>query len=71
MKAEEVRSKTDSELRFDMNGLKEELFKLRLRSSAETLPNPSRIREVRRSIARIKTILDERANGVRGAQPRS
>jgi large subunit ribosomal protein L29 len=71
MKAEEVRSKTDSELRFDMNNLKEELFHLRLRGSAETLSNPSRIREVRRAIARIQTVLHERTAGIRGAAPRT
>lgn len=71
MNIEEARSKTDSELRFDLGNFKKELFDLRFRSSSETSANPSRIRVVRRSIARINTLLHERASGVRGQEPRA
>jgi len=71
MNIEEARSKSDSELRFDLGNFKKELFDLRFRSSSETSANPSRIRVVRRSIARINTLLHERATGVRGQEPRA
>jgi large subunit ribosomal protein L29 len=71
MKAEEVRSKTDAELRFDMKNLKQELFQLRFRSATETSNDPARVRNVRRAIARINTVLHERQLGIRGAEPRN
>ena len=62
MKIEDIRSKTDSELEFDRNEAKKELFGLRMKASTETLANSSKIRELRRGIARINTVLHERAN---------
>jgi large subunit ribosomal protein L29 len=70
MNIEEVRSKTDSELRFDLGNLKKELFDLRFRTATETTTDPSRVKVVRRSVARITTILHERASGVRGQESR-
>ena len=70
MKVEEVRSKTDSELDYDLENMKREMFDLRFKSSTESLTNPARIRVLRRSIARIETILHERTTGVRGQEPR-
>jgi len=70
MNIEEVRSKTDSELRFDLGNLKKELFDLRFRTATETSQDPSRVKVVRRAVARINTILHERANGVRGQESR-
>ncbi|MEZ5979818.1 MAG: 50S ribosomal protein L29 [Planctomycetota bacterium] len=70
MNIEDVRAKSDSELRFDRGNLKKELFDLRFRGAAETSSNPSRIREARRIVARINTVLHERANGVRGQASR-
>ena len=70
MKIEEVRSKTDSELEFDMVNMKKELFQLRFSSATETSNNPSRIRDLRRAVSRIKTVLHERETGVRGQEPR-
>lgn len=66
----EMREKEDSELLFDCGQLQKELFDLRFKSSAEGLSNPSRIRSIRRQVARIKTLLAERAKGIRGASPR-
>lgn len=71
MNAEEVRSKTDAELRFDKGNLQKELFDLKFQSSTEASANPSRVRYVRRAIARINTVLHERATGVRGAEVRN
>ncbi len=70
MKIDDVRAKTDSELRYDVNGLKKELFGLRFRTAGETNASPSRIREARRAIARITTVLHERAHGIRGQDKR-
>jgi large subunit ribosomal protein L29 len=70
MKIEEVRSKTDSELDYEMEQAKKELFDLRLKASAANIATPSRIRVLRRAIARIHTITHERAAGVRGQEPR-
>ena len=66
MKIEEVRSKTNDELGFDMDNLKKELFELRFKAATETTASPARIRTVRRAIARINTVLHEREAGIRG-----
>lgn len=60
MNIEEVRSKTESELDFDLEAMKKELFELRFRGATETTTNPAQINTVRRSIARIKCVLHER-----------
>jgi large subunit ribosomal protein L29 len=70
MKIEEARSKTDAELEFDLERMKKELFDLRFRSATESVANPARIRQLRRSIARINTLVHERRAGVRGQEPR-
>jgi large subunit ribosomal protein L29 len=67
----ELREKDDAELRFDLKTLQRELFDLRFKSSAEGLSNPSRIRTIRHEVARIRTLLAEREQGIRGAQPRT
>jgi large subunit ribosomal protein L29 len=67
---EEVRSKTDAELDFEAVNMKKELFELRFRSATETAANPSRIKVLRRTLARIKTVLHERNTGVRGQEAR-
>lgn len=70
MKAEEIRSKTESELDYERGKYERELFELRFKAGSESVTNPARIRELRRSIARIKTITHERTIGVRGQEPR-
>ena len=66
----ELREKEDSEIAFDVSTLRRELFDMRFKSSAEALANPSRIRAIRREIARLQTILRERELAIRGASPR-
>lgn len=66
MKIEEVRSKTDSELNYDLASMRKELFDLKFRSATETAQNPSRIKVLRRAIARASTVLAERQKGIRG-----
>lgn len=68
MKIEEVRSKTNSELEYDLGSLKKELFELRFRAAADSSSSPARIRELRRSVARIQTVMHERELGVRGQE---
>ena len=65
----ELREKQDSELQFDLNALQKELFDLRFKSSAEALSNPSRIRAIRRDVARIRTLIRQRAAGQAAAVP--
>ncbi|ADG81190.1 50S ribosomal protein L29 [Thermincola ferriacetica] len=60
MKAKEIRELSTEELVRKVDDLKDELFKLRFQLATGQLENPMRIREVRRSIARVKTILRER-----------
>jgi large subunit ribosomal protein L29 len=60
MKANELRDKTNEELRETLTELKGELFNLRFQLATGQLENPMRIREVKRDIARVKTILRER-----------
>jgi large subunit ribosomal protein L29 len=68
MNIEDIRSKTDSELQFELTEAKKQLFGLRLRVSTESLANSSQIRQLRRTIARVNTVLHERATGVRGQE---
>ncbi len=60
MKAEEVRELDNAELGHRLGELKMEQFRLRFRSATMQLENPRLLREIRRDIARIKTILHER-----------
>ncbi len=60
MKAEEVRAKSQDELKEQLLALKKEQFNLRFQRASGQLENTGRMREVRRDIARIKTILTEK-----------
>ena len=60
MRAEEIRDMGDVEIAQSIEELREELFNLRLGAAYEELENPARIRQVRREIARLKTITRER-----------
>lgn len=60
MKVKEIRDMSAAELKQKLDDLKDELFNLRFRSVTGQLDNPMRINEVRKSIARIQTVLRER-----------
>ena len=60
MKAVDVRNKSDDELKEDLLGLNKEAFNLRFQKASGQLENTSRVRQVRRDAARIKTIQKER-----------
>ncbi|MFG6350012.1 MAG: 50S ribosomal protein L29 [Lachnospiraceae bacterium] len=54
---EELRNKSVEELNADLVAAKKELFNLRFQNATNQLENTSRIKEVKRNIARIKTVL--------------
>jgi len=64
MKANELRNLTTAEIEQKVAGYKEELFNLRFQLATGQLDNPHRIREVRKEIARAKTVLRERELGI-------
>ncbi len=60
MKVGEIRTKSEDELKDSLLGLRKEAFNLRFQRASGQLENTARIREVRRDIARIKTVLHQR-----------
>ena len=58
---DDLKQKTDDQLQEQLGELKREQFNLRFQSATNQLEKPSRVRVVRRSIARIKTLQSERA----------
>ncbi|MGE4589702.1 MAG: 50S ribosomal protein L29 [Acidaminococcaceae bacterium] len=60
MKTKEIMEMTTAELETQIAGLKDELFNLRFQMATGQLENPMKIREVKKSIARIKTIQRQR-----------
>ena len=58
---EDLRTKTDDQLTAELTDLKREQYNLRFQAATNQLEKPSRIKEVRRSIAQIKTLQTERA----------
>lgn len=65
MKPNEVRGLSDAELYDKLRELKSELFNLRFQIATMKLENPMRVRQVKKDIARVHTILTERAQGIR------
>ncbi|MDT8758696.1 50S ribosomal protein L29 [Sphingomonas psychrotolerans] len=59
-KATDLRAKTDDQLGEELSNLKREAFNLRFQAATSQLEKPSRVKEVRRDIARIKTLQSER-----------
>ena len=60
-KTEDLRQKSDDQLAEELTTLKREQFNLRLQAATNQLEAPARIREVRRTIAKIKTLQSERS----------
>ncbi|HHF53388.1 MAG: 50S ribosomal protein L29 [Thermodesulfobacterium sp.] len=65
MKARELRELSIPELKEKLSQLREELFNLRFQKTVHKLENPMRIRQVKRDIARILTILREKELNIR------
>ena len=61
MKANEIRKMSSEDLNKKVNELKNELFNLRFRLATGQLDNPQKIKVIKRDIARVKTIITERA----------
>ena len=61
MKASEIRSMNVEQLNEKLTGLKKDLFYLRMQHATNQLDNPLKIRETKRDIARVKTVLAELA----------
>lgn len=64
MKTNEIRNLTTAEIEEKVTSMKEELFNLRFQLATGQLDNPARIRQVRKAIARAKTVLRERELGI-------
>ncbi len=60
MKVNEIRNLTTEEINTKIKESKEELFNLRFQQATGNLEKPSRIRELRHTVARMKTVLKER-----------
>ena len=58
---DDLKVKTDDQLQQQLTDLKREQFNLRFQAATNQLEKPSRVREVRRTIARIKTLQNQRA----------
>ena len=63
MKANEIREMSVDDVKSKLEELVAERFNLRFRSATESIENPMRFRALRRDIARLQTILREKANG--------
>ena len=61
MKASELREKSPAELQQELNELLKAQFSLRMQVATQQLTNTSQIRKVRRDIARVRTLLNEKA----------
>ena len=62
MNVKEIRDLSNEELSQEVVSLKEELYNLRFAQATGTIENPARIKDFRKTIARIKTVLTEREN---------
>lgn len=60
MRASEIREKNILELNKELGELKSELFKLRFQLATNQLENPMKLKDVKKSIARVKTIIREK-----------
>ena len=65
---EDLRAKSDDQLSEQLVALKKEQFNLRFQSATNQLERPARIKEVRREIARIKTLQGERSKSAQPAE---
>jgi len=65
---EEIRDLPDEEIRERIQEMKEELFRLRFRTTTAELENPMLLRSLRRDVARMQTVIRERELAVEGAE---
>ena len=67
MKVKEIRDMTADELKTNLTNLKEELFNLRFQLATGQLDNSMRVKDVRKSIAKVLTVMRERELGIHKA----
>ena len=67
LKTKDIRELSDPELHKKLDDSKDELFKLRFQMATGQLDNPMKLQEVRRGIARVKTVIRERELGIQRA----
>ena len=67
-KFDDIRVRSDDELSTQLGELKREQFNLRFQAATNQLEKPSRVREVRRTIAQIRTLQNERARAATAAK---
>lgn len=67
MKSADLRTKSKDELKDDLLDLRKEAFNLRFQAASGQLENTVRVRQVRRDIARVKTIIGEQVNAAKQA----
>ena len=68
MDATELRGKTPDQLREELSNLKKEAFNLRFQQATGQMENTSRMRQVRRGVARVNTILNQKAAAAAGEE---
>ncbi len=61
MNASDLRAKSADELKLELDGLLKEQFNLRMQQGTGQLSRPDQVKKVRRDIARIKTVMNEKA----------
>ena len=66
METKELREMSGQELESKRKELKEEIFHLRLRRATSQLENPMKLRQTKRDLARVETILVEKVKGLKG-----
>jgi large subunit ribosomal protein L29 len=66
MKASHLREKSEQELREELIGLRKEQFNLRMQEATGQLARPDQFSKVRRNVARVKTILNEKRAAAAG-----
>ncbi|MEQ8193538.1 MAG: 50S ribosomal protein L29 [Rhodospirillales bacterium] len=67
MKAVDLRTKSDDELKEQLRDLHKESFNLRFQAASGQLENTARVRQVKRDIAKVKTVIGERSRTVASA----
>ncbi|HUF57653.1 MAG TPA: 50S ribosomal protein L29 [Thermohalobaculum sp.] len=71
MNAAELRDKTPDQLRDELERLKKEAFNLRFQGATGQLEGTARMRVVRRDVARVKTVMNEKARAAAGGEAAS
>ncbi|MEE9393777.1 MAG: 50S ribosomal protein L29 [Planctomycetota bacterium] len=69
MRLDEIRGKDDADLEVILENTRRSIFDHRFKSATGDIENPNAFREMKKTVARIKTVLVERTQGIRGATP--